>query len=441
MIGVAATAAAVGLGVLVASDTTAHSSVAVRTPTTSTSTSSRSATGSEGHDEHRSDRHLGLLRFFQRVHLTQLVRDADHDDTHDHGHRAGQLVHRSGDHIGSDMIDTGATTEADPRHEPPLVTRSMGAIGTTVSVVVTDPDRADDALAMMAEDLRDLDAACSRFRPDSELRRLERTGAGRPVVVSPLLFELCEVAMAIAVRTAGIVDPTVGSALIELGYDRDFDEIANHQQVTDVPPEPAPGWWRVEMDANARTVAVPPGVHLDFGAVAKAWAADRAADRIAARLGCGALVNLGGDVAMAGSGPAGGWAVGIAARCTTPLDSVDQVVVLHAGGLATSGTTARSWAHGGRTVHHIIDPWTGAPAAPVWSLVSTAAATCVDANAWSTAAVVWGDDAVGALTDLGVPARLVGVDGRIVHVGDWPSESATRGVANPASADDGRGVR
>ena len=104
---------------------------------------------------------------------------------------------------------------------------------------------------MMAEDLRDLDAACSRFRPDSELRRLERTGGGRPVVVSPLLFELFEVTMAVAVKTAGIVDPTVGSALIELGYDRDFDEIvADHRRVTDAAPEPAPGWWRVELDAG-----------------------------------------------------------------------------------------------------------------------------------------------------------------------------------------------
>ena len=103
------------------------------------------------------------------------------------------------------------------------------------------------------------------------------------------------------------------------------------------------------------------------------------------------------------------------------------MVALHAGGLATSGTTARSWVHGGRTVHHIIDPWTGGPAAPVWSLVSTAAATCVEANAWSTAAVVWGDDAVGTLTDLGVPARLVRADGRVVHVGDWPTDDGDAG--------------
>ena len=83
------------------------------------------------------------------------------------------------------------------------------------------------------------------------------------------------------------------------------------------------------------------------------------------------------------------------------------MVAVHAGGLATSGTTARAWVRNGRGVHHIIDPWTGEPASPVWSLVSTTAPTCVEANAWSTAAVVWGNDAVGVLTDVGVPARLV----------------------------------
>ena len=336
------------------------------------------------------------------------------------------------------MTGMATATRAGTDLEPPLATRSMHAIGTTVAVVVTDPDRADDAAAVMAEDLRCLDAACSRFRPDSELRRLEQTSGGSPVVVSPLLFEVFEVASAVAARTAGIVDPTVGSALIELGYDRDFDQIGDRHRTDRVPSAPAPGWWRVELDRSAHSVAVPSGIHLDFGATAKALAADRAAARIAAELGCGALVNLGGDVAVAGPAPTRGWTVGIAPRCTTPLDSVDQVVVIHAGGLATSGTTARSWVRSGRTVHHIIDPWTGAPAEPVWSLVSTAASSCVEANAWSTAAVVLGDDAVGVLTDLGVPARLVRTDGCVVHVGDWPSEASTR----QTSADQGhRGPR
>ena len=112
-----------------------------------------------------------------------------------------------------------------------------------------------------------------------------------------------EVACRVAAETAGIVDPTIGSALIELGYDRDFDEIGSADRAGRLEPRPAPGWWRIELDPEARTVAVPIGVHVDLGATAKAFVADRAAARLADALGCGVLVNLGGDVAVAGTAP------------------------------------------------------------------------------------------------------------------------------------------
>jgi thiamine biosynthesis lipoprotein len=98
------------------------------------------------------------------------------------------------------------------------------------------------------------------------------------------------------------------------------------------------------------------------------------------------------------------------------------VIAIGGGGLATSGTTARSWVRGGRSVHHIVDPWTGDAAPPVWALVSTTAPSCVQANAFSTAAVVWGTDAVGNLADRGVSARLVDAKGNVVHLGGWPAE-------------------
>jgi FAD:protein FMN transferase len=304
-----------------------------------------------------------------------------------------------------------------------IATRTMRAIGTTAVVAVTDAGQADEALALLAEDLRAIDETCSRFRADSELRVVEQTGAGRPVPVSPLLYEALETACSIAVQTAGIVDPTIGSALIELGYDRDFDEVRTIESAPEYEAQAAPGWWQIGMDPQLRTVAIPDGVHVDLGSTAKAFAADRAARRIADALGCGVLVNLGGDVAVSGGSPVGGWAVGIAAECTTALDAVDQVVAISAGGLASSGTTARSWVRNGRTVHHIIDPWTGEAAPAVWSLVTTAAHSCVEANAWSTAAVVLGEDAIGDLADRGIAARLVRADGTIVHVGDWPGET------------------
>jgi thiamine biosynthesis lipoprotein len=306
--------------------------------------------------------------------------------------------------------------------ESKLASRSVRAIGTTATVLVTRPDRVDTALQLLKDDLAALDLACSRFRDDSEIRRVEGCSLGRPVTISPLLFDALEVACDVAARTAGIVDPTIGSALVELGYDRDFEALVDRHPADDH-FEPAPGWWQIRLDRAARSVAIPAGVHVDLGSTAKAFAADRTAQRIATALDCGVLVNLGGDVAIGGPAPTDGWAVGIASHCTTPTDDVEVVLAVHAGGVATSGTTARTWTRNGRLMHHIIDPWTGAPAPSVWSLVSTLAPSCVEANAWSTAAIVWGDDAIGNLGAHGVSARLVDCHGNVTLVGQWPVES------------------
>jgi thiamine biosynthesis lipoprotein len=183
---------------------------------------------------------------------------------------------------------------------------------------------------------------------------------------------------------------------------------------------PAPGWQSIEVDYERREVSVAPGSVLDLGATAKARTADRAAATIAQRTGCGALVSIGGDVAVAGFPPLGGWAIGIATSSRATTDDVDQVVAITAGGLATSGTAVRRWRHGGRVVHHIVDPWSGESAPACWDLVSIAAESCVGANAASTAAVVWGPSALERLASFRVAGRLVSVHGTVTTVGGWP---------------------
>ena len=98
------------------------------------------------------------------------------------------------------------------------------------------------------------------------------------------------------------------------------------------------------------------------------------------------------------------------------------MVTIHDGGLATSSTAARRWRRGGDILHHILDPRTGRPAAPVWRTVSVAAATCADANTAATAAIIRGRQAIGWLTGLGLPARLVALDGTVRTLADWPSD-------------------
>jgi thiamine biosynthesis lipoprotein len=163
---------------------------------------------------------------------------------------------------------------------------------------------------------------------------------------------------------------------------------------------------------------VPRGIWLDLGATAKALATDRIAARAAEAAGCGVLVSLGGDVAVAGRLPKEGWQVGVADDHADPQPGAS--ITLAAGGLATSGTARRRWRRGGRTVHHIVDPRTGDSAAPCWRTVTVVAGTCVDANIASTAAIVMGPAAPRWLTGCSLPARLVAEDGVVTHVAGWP---------------------
>jgi len=314
-----------------------------------------------------------------------------------------------------------------PRDTPPYretASADWRALGTVVRLVVTDPRCLPEATGMLEADLAAVDLACSRFRADSELSGL-RTASGRPVPVSPLLAEAIAVALRAARLTDGDVDPTVGAAMSAAGYDRDFDRIPRTGPPLRVTARTVPGWRDVHLEG--RLLSMPKGTQLDLGATAKAWAADRSAARIATRLDCGVLVSLGGDIAVAGpapEAPEGGWRVRVQDVTGSPDDPPGgpyALIAIRAGGLATSSTAARRWQRGGDVLHHILDPRTGLPAEPVWRTVSVAADSSADANAASTASVIRGRQALGWLTRLGLPARLVDATGVVFTVAGWPA--------------------
>lgn len=294
------------------------------------------------------------------------------------------------------------------------------ALGTVAEVLVTDSRALGAAVEILHAELDRIDRVASRFRPDSEISLLHAAGGGL-VRVSADLLEAVGVALRMAVATDGAVDPTVGGALCRLGYDRDFAAIADGVSGALPPAEPIPGWRSITLDPVNGTIRLPPGTLVDLGATAKALAADRAAAAAGAALGCGVLVSLGGDIAVAGPPPPGGFPVGLADACTSA--DTDEVVAVSSGGLASSGVAVRNWRLGDQLVHHIIDPATGLPAASVWRTVSVAAATCVEANAAATAAMVKGADALGWLFSLGLPARLVGVDSVVRRIAGWPDDN------------------
>jgi thiamine biosynthesis lipoprotein len=319
----------------------------------------------------------------------------------------------------ADPADPAAETEAAHGEAADgEASASWRALGTLVHLVVTEPRCLAAARRLLESDLAEVDAACSRFRPDSEICALHKA-AGR-VRVSPLLAEAIAVALRAARLTEGDVDPTVGAAMSAIGYDRDFERL--QPDGPEVTVRTVPGWREVRLDGQWLTM--PEGVELDLGATAKAWAADRAANRIQRETGCGVLVSLGGDIAVAGPAPGTGWRIRVQDVTGSPGDPPAgpyQLIAIRAGGLATSSTAARRWKRGGDVLHHILDPRTGLPAEPVWRTVSVKASNCADANAASTAAVIRGRRALGWLAGLGLPARLVDTKGVVFTVAGWPA--------------------
>lgn len=300
------------------------------------------------------------------------------------------------------------------------LSKTWAVWGLEAAITGTDPSMMGVAERIVRDVVADVDEACSRFRSDSELMRLQPVLAGG-AEVSPVLAKLLASALDAARWTHGSVDPTLGKDLAALGYNRDISVVKLGPEGATISERPerglVPGWQQVQLVGEILTV--PEHLRLDLGATAKAVAADWAAARVAAELGCGVLVSLGGDIATAGTGPEGGWQVLVH---DLPADPRQQVTLQAGHAVATSSSQKRRWQHDGHSVHHILDPRFGLPAEPVWRSVTVAASSCLRANAFSTAGIVRGFAAVEWFDRIGVVARLVDAQGRIVTTGGWPKD-------------------
>lgn len=327
-------------------------------------------------------------------------------------------------------VDTGDATVA---------VAERPSLGTTARVAVWPPDNLDAALRATDRVLSALDRQASRFREDSEISWLHRRGGGL-FMLSDGLAEAIGVALAAARWTKGLVDPTVGEALISLGYDRDFASIRAAGDGPAGASAPAPGWRTVWLDSPMMNL--PTGVRLDLGATAKGLGSDRAvrAAMAANDQTGGVLVSLGGDLAVGGQPPRGGWPILVTDEPDPDASARTQSVRLVSGAVATSSITCRQWRRGGRLMHHIVDPRTGLPADGPWRTVSVAGPTCADANAAATAAIVAGDRAEQWLAGARVPARLVSRHGEVHLLGDWPDTDGAAIAARSRSHVYDRGI-
>jgi thiamine biosynthesis lipoprotein len=208
------------------------------------------------------------------------------------------------------------------------------------------------------------------------------------------------------------------------GYDTDFALVPADGSPIRVVAARVPGWRAIQFRPSSRLVRLPRGVELDLGATAKALAADLAVVAAShAAGGAGALVSLGGDIAVAGECPPGGWQIQISEDSNAPIEEDQETVSITSGGLATSSNTVRRWTRGEQVLHHIVDPSTGLPTQGPWRTATVAAGSCVDANIAATAAIVLGKLAVSWLETHGLPARLVDSQGNVSQLSGWPAES------------------
>jgi len=309
-------------------------------------------------------------------------------------------------------------------YTPPqgMTTTQFAAMGTTVSLTLPLAQAAE-ATNRIAALFAEWEAVLSRFRPESELSRLN-AHTGHPVTVSPLLLNVTQHALAAAGATQGRYDPTLLYAMLRVGYDRSF-ELLTHNDAPTSMLAPAydllnargayGNWRRVTLDADNATITLPCGVGLDFGGIAKGMAVDAAVERLRAMGVAAAIVNAGGDLAVLGSPLDGdGWPVAVPGR------DEGWVIPLQSGAMATSGIARRRWLQGGKPQHHLLDPRTGEPVENELRSVTVVAGRCELAEVAAKVAFVAGEHEGAALLErIGLAGLLVRRDGCWRTAGAW----------------------
>jgi thiamine biosynthesis lipoprotein len=299
-----------------------------------------------------------------------------------------------------------------------VVTRQVTAMGAPAELMIIGG--AGPALLEWAvERLSQLEASWSRFRPDSELRDLDRYAGAGYVPASADLVDAIGRALSLWYVTDGLFDPTVRRSLEEIGYDRTFREVAPTGPALVIEPRPTRGCDGVNVDREHSTVRLPEGVELDLGGVGKGLAADLVATGLVERGAAGACVGLGGDVRVAGSPVDGNiWQI----RVEHPLDESRTLCTrtLSDEAIVTSTTRFRQWSRGGKALHHLIDPFTGAPAERGVTAVVAQAGEAWWAEGIAKAALVAGvTRGLQLLERLGVAAVVVDAQGAQHCTTNW----------------------
>lgn len=279
------------------------------------------------------------------------------------------------------------------REGPPLsrfeFTRPQMGLPFRIVLYAPDAAAANAAAEVAFARISQLNDCLSDYDADSELSRLSRTaGEDRPVPVSADLWTVLERSQALARRTDGAFDVTVGPVVSLWRKARREKRLPQADRLAEA--RAAVGWRKLELDPRARTATLlVPDMRLDLGAIAKGYAVDEALKVLRARGVKRALVAGGGDMAV-GNAPPGkpDWRIEVA-----PLDVPDappaRFVRLRNCALATSGDVFQHVEIEGVRYSHIVDPRTGMGLTD-HSLVTVIAPDCTTADNLATAVSVLG---------------------------------------------------
>jgi thiamine biosynthesis lipoprotein len=292
------------------------------------------------------------------------------------------------------------------------------AMGSEMAVWLetSNPDAVATALAQVEALFERNEQVLSRFRPDSELSRLNAC-RGQWVTVSDLLWQVLTLALEMAAVTNGFFDPTMLNALEQYGYTVTYEELTFIDLSSSEYKPSYPGrWTAVKRDPARQAVFLPAGLRIDLGGIAKGYTAQQAVNQLRELGPC--LVDAGGDLA-AGPAPAGfpGWPVAVSSPWSGENQKPDDLCNLWISNeaLATSGIDYRNWQVDGQLVHHLIDPASGAPALTDGLTMTILAEDAAHAEAWATAALIAGSGAgMEALLEAGLAGLMVTQGGDIL---------------------------
>ena len=298
---------------------------------------------------------------------------------------------------------------------PPGMRREeFRAMGTTISMLLPE-SQAEPGVQIVRALFSEWEQTLSRFLPESELSQLNQQ-AETPVAVSDLLYTVLATALTAAQATQGVYDPALLDQLVQLGYDRTFDDLPAVRFDPIIPGEPGGRWRGIKVDPIRRHVTLPVGIKLDFGGIAKGMAVDAALEQLRQNGVSPAMVNAGGDLAVLGLPPdAEQWPIAV------PGWEQFWTIPLHHGAISTSGIARRYWWQGNTLRHHLLDPRTGLPAqSDLWS-VTVVADRCEQAEVAAKVAFILGSKpGADFLRRHRIAGLLVHEDGMWEAVEPWP---------------------